>query len=140
MLVADVIRALPELRREAEAAMVTACTITRSGGAQVFDPNTGTYTDPAPVEVYAGKCKVQQKTSVSTDEVGGTVVTVLGIEVQVPVSVTGVDGGDTVTITGAVSGYEHLHDSALDGREYRVTDDPAKTFATARRLRCEEVR
>lgn len=121
-------------RAAAEAMMLDACTITRAGtGGPVFDPDTGEYTEPTPTTVYSGACKVQARTSVSTSAVGGELLTMMQVEVHVPMSVTGVQVNDVVTITASVN------DAALVDRGYRVTDDPAKSFATARRLRCEEV-
>lgn len=114
--------------------MLDACTITRGAGESEFDPVTGTYSDPAGTSVYEGKCKVQQRPSVSAESVGADVASVLAVEVHVPMSVTGVEIGDTVTITSSV------YDQALVDRSYRVVDDPAKSYATARRLQCEEVR
>lgn len=123
-----------EGRAEAEALMVDTVTITRiTPGTGELDPVTGTYDETTTSTVYSGKCKVQQRTSVSTDEVGGTVVTVMDTEVHVPMSVTTVQVGDIATMNSAVL------DPALVDRTYRITDDPSKSYATARRLRTEEV-
>lgn len=131
-LLDDVTLALPNLRAEAELLMVDACTITRTSTGDVFDPDTGTYTASAGTAVYAGKCKIQYR-SASTADVGEQQLTLHSLEVHVPMSVTDVTVDDVVAITAAV------HDASLVGRTFRVIDDFAKTYATARRLRCEEV-
>lgn len=122
-------------RAAAEALMVDACTITRSGGAPVFNPATGAYTAPADVEVYDGKCRVQVSDAINeqSPEFGGREVTLQQAVVSVPVSGTGVAVGDTVTVTASE------HDPELVGVVYRVLALHRKSHATARRLRCEEV-
>lgn len=134
MLADDITRELPFLRQQAESLMVDEATITRNGGEAVFDPVTGTYTDPADSTIYTGPCRVQVGApSVTTPEAGGDVLSVLRLTVQVPVSATGIQVNDVVTITAAT------HDPDLEGKTYRVTGTHAKTHATARRLEVEEV-
>jgi hypothetical protein len=122
-------------RAAAESLMVDACTITRPGaGDPVFDPSTGGYTNPEPVTVHAGPCRVQVNAPDSTSEdFGGRSVTTSPLRVSVPMSVTGVRQQDLVTITAAAL------DPDLAGRTFRVEYAPAKTHMTARRLECEEV-
>jgi hypothetical protein len=120
-------------RAAAEALMVDACTITRAGAAGAFNPITGGYGSSS-TSVYVGKCRVQiRSASVSTPEFGGQAVVVQQVELQVPMSVLGVRPGDTVTVTAS------QRDPDLVGRVYTVSAPFAKTDATARRLRVEEV-
>lgn len=130
----DIAAELPTLRGYAEQLMVDSCTITRAGD-PVFDPDTGTYTDPAPTTVYEGKCRIQLSDALfpQTREVGGGLVTVQRLTVQLPVAGTdAVAVGDTVEVTSAVN------DPALVGKRYRITGSHAKTHATTRRLAVEE--
>lgn len=116
--------------------MIDTCTITRAAaGAGDLDEETGEYDPDEPDAVYTGRCKVQQARVVAPGEpdAGERTWTVLSLEVHLPTSVTTVQVHDVVTITTSV------HDPALVDRTFRVTDDPAKSLATARRLRCEEV-
>lgn len=134
-LVHDIIEALPQFRAEAEARMVDACTITRGGGAPVFDPNTGMYTTPAGTTVYTGPCEVQISDGLTARQAdaGGTDVTLSRLTVKVPISVEGIQIDDTVTITAS------LLDPDLVDQDYRVEAGFAKTFATARRLQVERL-
>lgn len=115
--------------------MVDACAITRAGGAPTFDPNTGTYTDPADSPVYTGACEVQisDGLNASTSEVGGQVVTERRVTVKVPVSAEGIQIDDVVTITASDL------DPDLVGQRFRVVAGFAKSFATSRRLQVEAV-
>lgn len=121
-------------RRAAEKLMVDSCSIAHGVGVAGFE--LGEYTTIPGAEVYAGKCKVQiqgtrpPKTSTDADALLSLVV----VEIHVPMSVVGVEVHDLVTITGS------LLDPDLVGRVYRVMDHAGKTFATARRMRCEEYR
>lgn len=134
-LVDDILSTLPVLRTEAEKRMVDACTITRSGGEDTFDPNTGDYTAPAGSSVYAGKCEVQVTDGLNAREaeVGGTEITATRVTVKVPISVEGVREGDVVTVTAS------LLDPDLVGQQFQVLAGFAKTFATCRRLQVERV-
>lgn len=130
----DIATALPALRAEAEARMVDACTITRAGDDDTtFDPNTGTYTDAADTAVYSGKCEVQVTDGLNAQrtEAGGTEISITRVTVKVPVSVTGVERGDLVTIT------EATNDSDLAGQVFSVVGLHSKSYATARRLQVE---
>ena len=137
MSLLDAVRAeLPEMRARAEALMVDACSVTRAGAdAAAFNPATGGYTQPDPVDVYAGKCRVQVTDALNeqTPEYGGREVTLQQAIVSVPIDATGIQVGDVVTITAA------NYDPELVGVTYRVLAIHRKTHATARRLRCEEV-
>lgn len=112
--------------------MVDKCTISRQSGSAT-DPDTGKVT-PTFTAVYSGKCQVQQTIAQSSNpEAGGHQFTVQDLVLKVPVSVTGIQIGDTVTMSSAEL------DPELVGRVFRVSDLFHKTYATSRRLRVEEV-
>lgn len=120
---------LPTLRAEAEAAMPDTCTITRSGGEPVFDPNTGTYTPAAPSTVYTGRCRVQAK----ADEVvaaGDQPVTLRRFTASLPVATSGIEVDDVLTVTDSA-------DADLVGLSLRVVDAKSGTWLVARRLTLE---
>ena len=131
----DLAAALPELRRQAESMMLDACTVTRGGGEPTWNDGTGTWDAPAASTVYEGKCRVQVPNVAENEaDAGERAWTVQSALVNLPVTGSeGVEVGDTVTITAAT------FDGSLVGRRYTVTADHSKTYATARRLRCEEV-
>lgn len=113
--------------------MVDACTITRSGGDPVFDPNTGTYTTPAGSTIYTGACEVQISDGLNaqTFEAGGQVITERRVTLKVPMSVEDVRVDDIATITAS------MLDPDLVGQTFRVMGTFAKSFSTARRLQVE---
>ena len=119
-------------RRAAENLMVDTCTIRRQSG-ESMDPVTLQMV-PTYDTVYSGKCRVQINAVVGATmpEAGERVVVTQRIQVQIPMTVTGVEVDDQVVITAAA------HDADLVGRAYRVRSEFAKTHATARRLECEE--
>lgn len=121
-------------RRTAEGLMVDSCSI-RHPGTVAFQSLDGTYGTVAGDLVYAGKCKVQQRAGrmPPTPSQEGTELVLLPLEVHIPVDAPAPAVNDLVTITVS------LLDPALVGRIYRVVDVPGKSFATARRLRCEEI-
>lgn len=119
-------------RTAAEALMVDACTVTRITG-RATDTTTGEVTDVI-AALYAGKCRVQQsRGEARREDVAEDRVALLRIEVQLPMSVTGIQVGDVVTVTASAL------DSDLPGRVFRVQDLAHKTHATARRLGVVEV-
>lgn len=121
-------------RAAAERRMVDACVIRRPGPT-VTDPQTGvvaaTWTD-----VYAGPCEVQESSGFSAagsaPDAGEHTYTVQRYVLKVPMTAASLAEGDTVTMTASVL------DPSLVGREYRVAQEFAKTFATARRVEVEE--
>lgn len=119
-------------RTAAEARMVDACTIVRLGS-ETFNPTIGEYTTAAPTSLYVGACEVQVSDGLNAQEqeTGGQVVTQRRVTVKVPMSVTGVQVDDVVTITAAAL------DADLVGQAFRVVGEFAKSFATARRLQVE---
>jgi hypothetical protein len=121
-------------RAKAESLMLDTIRITRATGTTTWDEQTGRETAGTPTTVYQGKCRVQRRNvAEQTPEAGERTVTTQAVEVHIPVSATGVQVGDVGTVLTASM------DSELVGRRFRVTGLAHKTFATARRLRCEEV-
>ena len=118
----------------AEAGMVDTCTIRRRSGTGTTDPDTGypieAYVDPDP---YAGRCRVQQhQATANRQDIGEDNLLLLRVEVQLPVSVVGLQVGDEITITAAA------HDQDLVGRVFRIHDLAHKTEPSARRVQCLE--
>jgi len=119
-------------RREAEALMVDACTVSRPGD-PVTDPDTGEVT-PSSTPVYSGPCKVQQTISqASTPSAGGHQFTVQDSRVDFPVSAGPLMVDDVVTVTASVL------DPQLAGSVFRVVELFHKSFATAQRTRVSEL-
>lgn len=123
-------------RRASEASMVDTCTIRRStgtgnGATDGYGNVVDNYVNPDP---YTGKCRVQQgQLSSSTDrDVGEDQVVLLSLEVQIPMSVIGLQVGDEVHMTTSRS------DPDLPGRVFLIASLAHKTDATARRLQCTE--
>jgi hypothetical protein len=116
----------------AERLMVDACTITRPGTPSTND--TTAVVTSTPSTIYAGKCRVQQQVPVAKPaEVGQAAIWLQRLELQVPMSVTGVQSDDLVTITAAAL------DPDLVGRTFHIRELGHKTNMTARRLQIEEV-
>lgn len=120
-------------RAAAEAGMVDHCVIRRVI-ARNTDPDTGEITPqylyPHP---YAGPCRIQQdKAQAQRHDVGEDHQLMLRLELQLPMSATGLEVGDEVTITAAA------HDGDLVGRVLLISDLAHKTHATARRVQCVE--
>lgn len=114
--------------------MVDECTVTRATGTLAWDEDEGTETAGTATTVYTGPCKVQRQRIAPQDpEAGERMVTVEQVEIHVPVEATEPQIGDVATITSAV------FDPALVGRQFRVAGLFHKSWATARRLRCDEV-
>lgn len=114
-------------RAAAEAGMVDACTIRRSTG-ETTDPVSGVVT-PTWQQLYAGKCRVQQKSIQAEDEDAGEArLLMVRLEVQLPMSVTDLEPDDQVLITASES------DPDLPGRVFTIADLFHKTHATARRI------
>ena len=114
-------------RVAAEAGMVDACTVRHRTG-ETVDDNTGAVTATW-ADLYAGRCKVQQRTAQATQqEVGEDFQLLVNLEVHLPMSVTGLAVGDEVTITASA------HDPDLPGQVFLVRDLFAKTYASARRV------
>lgn len=113
--------------------MIDTCTIRRQTGATT-DPATGervpTYLSPNP---YSGPCRVQQhQATADQQDAGQDYLLMLRLEVQLPMSVTGLQVGDEITMTASVN------DPDLPGRVFKIHDLAHKSEATARRVQCIE--
>lgn len=118
-------------RAAAEAGMVDSCTIRRVTSS-TSDPDTGVET-PTWAQLYAGQCRVQQATAqAQREDIGEDHLLLLRLEVQLPMTVVGLEVGDEITVTAAAS------DPDLPGRVFLVHDLAHKTDATARRVQCIE--
>ncbi len=118
--------ALARARTAAALGMTDTCTIRRRT-AEAVDDNSGVVT-PTWAEVYAGQCRVQQRNPVAQQQTPGPDFQLLvQLELQLPVTVTGVLVGDEVTITAST-------DPELVGTVLIVRDLAAKSQASARRL------
>lgn len=122
---------LATARAAAESLMVDACTIKRQTG--TTEDANGVVTPTYAAPFYTGRCKVQARdVDAQNPEAGDAVHTVLRLRVDVPMSVTGVEVDDVVTITSSV------YDPDLATRRFRVVAPFHKSQATARRLPVEE--
>lgn len=123
--------ALARGRAAAEIGMVDTCQIRRITGA-TSDPDTGEET-PTYQALYTGKCRVQQATAqAQREDVGEDHLLLLRLEVQLPMTVVGLEVGDEITITAAA------HDEDLTGRVFLTHDLAHATHKTARRVQCLE--
>jgi hypothetical protein len=122
--------ALARGRVAAELGMADACVITRAGD-RTTDAN-GDVTTPT-TTLYTGACRVQQhQASADEKNIGEDNLLLLRVEVQLPMTVTGLEVGDVITMTASA------YDPDLPGREFRIHDLAHKTEATARRVQCVE--
>lgn len=118
-------------RAAAEALMTDACVIKRVTG-EATDANTGVVT-PTSSTLYTGKCRVQQRApSASPATVGEAYALMLQLEVQLPMSVTGLQADDQITITASAN------DPDLVGRVFVIRDLAHKSHATSRRVGVQE--
>lgn len=123
---------LARAQAAAERGMVDTCTVRRVIG-EVTERGTGvvtrTHLDPNP---YAGPCRVQQhQATADRQDAGEDQVLMLRLELQLPISVTGLQVADEVTITAS-------RDPDLVGRVFLIHDLAHKTDASSRRVQCVE--
>lgn len=127
----DVDAVLARGRAAAEALMQDQCTIRRRTG-EATDPVSGEIT-PTYEPIYSGRCRVQQPTGTAQEQDAGEAsVLLLRFELQLPMSVVGVQADDEVLLTASV------HDPDLAGREFLVRGLSHKTHAVMRRFQVEE--
>jgi hypothetical protein len=121
--------ALARGQAAALASMTDTCTIRRAGSAST-DQSTGVRT-PAYSTLYTGVCRVQQTLPISRPHDSGENFLLLArMDVQLPISVTGLQVNDEVTVTAVGAG----HDADLVGRVFLVRDLFHKSEPTARRV------
>lgn len=134
-VVTDRTALLGRARAFAEAGMDDTCTIRRRDqAADVTDPDTGQITEAyVSPDVYSGKCRVQQQEAQAREETAAEDFQLhLRLELQLPMSVTGLEVGDEITIMSSA------YDPDLAGRRFLVRDLFHKTHATARRVSVAE--
>mgnify|MGYP001271620468 CR=1 FL=1 len=123
---------LTAMRATIAAALPAACTITREGGAPVFDPNTGSYTPADPVIVYDGPCRVRTlHTQDMNVQIGDLPDGISRYVVTLPHTATGVARDQFLTVTDGT-------DPDLQGRPLRVTDVQYSEWGLGRRLIVED--
>lgn len=114
-------------RVAAESLMLDAVTIARTTGSST-DQDTGVVT-PTLNTLYTGKAKIHQAGAAgSPTTLGEAEVFTSTLEVHVPITVTGIQPDDLVTVTASAL------DADLVGKTYRVRGIADKSFLTARRL------
>lgn len=119
-------------RAIAERLMVDTCTIARVSAGTDFNDTTGGYSGGSSTPVYDGACRVKPKDNADrVVQFGEQAVSFWPFLVAVPMSVTGVQLDDVVTITASES------DPSLIGVQLRVREVPSGSQLTARRLGCE---
>ena len=138
--------AVREGRRHAESLMKDVVVISRPG-VPVTDPDTGEVTTSL-TDVYAGPCKVQQTISQSGNpEAGEHRFTVQQARLDIPVAVVGVRVGDVAVASfldtatypdGSFPG-DSVYPAAVREVTFRVVELFEKSYATAQRLRVEQV-
>lgn len=129
----DVAAALPELRAQAESAMVDAVIVETVVG-ETLNENNEVVPEYGPV--YAGKCRL-----VPTDfkdfekSAGETSFDAADVKLVLPITVESgkIRNGDRATLTVAVN------DPANVGRVFTVQRDPVRSFPVERRFSCQEV-
>lgn len=118
-------------RLAAEAIMQDSCTITAGAAEQVYDPGTDAYVTPAGASRYSGACRVKPQDAGREVEAGAETVSLWPFLVSIPMSVTGVELDDLVTITASPL------DPSLVGLVLRVRQVAQGSHLTARRIACE---
>lgn len=123
---------LARAQAAAKALMVDTCTIKHKTGESTDAVGNVT---PTYSTTYSGVCRVQQRAGMIARpaSVGEAEVFISGLELHVPVSVTGVASDDLVTVTASA------HDADLVGRAFRIRELAHKSFPSARRFSMIEV-
>lgn len=136
MLSSDVNWALPGLRAHAESLMVDTVLIQSGSGEPTIDPETLEEVEVFS-DVYEGRARVQRPGSLSPrdDVVGGVEFDIQAVLVQLPLSVTGIEGGMRVTVIEVAAST----DPDLLGLVATVQANLTKTHPTKRTLVCEVV-
>lgn len=115
-------------RAAAERLMVDTCTITRPGVASLNE-TTGVVTRTS-TTVYSGACRVKPDAAPGESQSGEREVVTRRFIVSIPITETGVDVDDVVTVTASDL------DPALVGVELVVGGVVTGSHVTARRLVC----
>lgn len=121
---------LARARAAAQRGMVDTCVIKRITGS-VTDPNSGVIT-PTTSTIYTGPCRVQQaQAQGNPQDIGEAFLVIMRHEVQLPVTVTGLQEADQITITASA-------DPDLVNRVFTIRDTFHKTHASSRRVQVIE--
>lgn len=109
------------------------CTVTREdpAGVPTFNPADGTYTDPADLTVYTGRCLVMPVGQDRVTQFGDRPTSLRRYYVTVTGLTAAIYVEDLVTVTDQA-------DPNLDGVQLRVLDVRKASLPTNRRLMCEE--
>lgn len=122
---------LEEARAAAEEGMADTCTIRRVTG-ETTDAD-GVIT-PTYAVLYAGICRVQQQQPYAErHDAGQAYLLLLRLEIQLPMSVTGLAPDDIITMDTSAM------DADLPGRQFVIRDLAHKTDASSRRVQAQEV-
>lgn len=122
---------LVKARRAAEAGMVDTCLIQRRIS-ETTDDFSGVVT-PTYETLYEGKCRVQQSSGQAEQaDIGEAYLLILRLEIQLPMSVTGLEADDEVVLLTSVS------DPDLPGRVFVIHTLAHKTDASSRRVQVQE--
>ena len=107
------------------------CVVSRPGGEPVFDPNTGTYTDPEPTTVYDGACKIVPTGGERVVEFGEGPVTLRTYLVTLDGTTGAPQIGDDVSVSGS-------RDPRINAAGLVVLDVPGSDYLSNRQLVVEE--
>lgn len=125
-------------RVAAERGMRDTCRIVSGVTQGPIDETTGLYPDPTPTYSYQGKCKVKaENTGVHDIEAGTQILAEQGLILSLPIATSLLVGTDHVAEITAV--HPRTGDPQLIGKKFRIEGPAHQTYATARRLRVEEV-
>lgn len=122
-----ILAALPQLRAEAEARMVSACVIERVTG--LVTAADGTVSESVTL-VWSGGCRVRGRGEWVSEQGEGATNAVHSTEVHIPVSALGVMSGDRITITDSP-------EPRQVGNVYRIVRLHDGSQTTAQRLGVE---
>ena len=126
---------LEQLRSDETALLPDTCTVTRAGaGAPVFNEGTGGYTNPAPVEIYDGVCRISplpvQDRAALFGEKG---IDLVAYQATFPHDAPAFQKDDILNVTASA-------DTQLVGRHLEVHGFEVKSLQTKRRVLLQEVR
>ena len=124
---------LARIRTDYTATLGDTGTIVRLSGDPVFDPDTGTYTEPSESTIYTGAGRVMPRPAAETVvAVGEQPVTLRLYDVSLPYDADGIEVDDYWVTTVSV-------DAELVGRRLRVLDVGWSSLQAGRRLLCQDV-
>ncbi len=129
----SVLTAVERGRRAAANLMIDVATVTRPGGAPVFDLNTGLLTPAAGTVIHEGPCRLRQPSATESDTLFGEQQVTLSRFIAVfPHDVAGIEIDDVITLTESA-------DVDMIGVEFKVMMVPLSTFVIYKGYPCEVV-